>query len=203
MNKSIEQEVKQSPKYRQLMKTAEELFMRYGVKRVTVSEICQTAKVSKMTFYKFFENKEDVAKRVIVDLFDEGQGIFDEIMSSNAHFADKMSQFVEFKLDYGKRISKEFYSDLFGSNPDIHEFMAERSQRSMLQMLEVFHEAQEKGEIRENLNLKFVAFMLDHTLELVEDPRLQAIFPSTHELVRDWLDYFFYGIIGKETETDA
>ncbi len=177
--------------------------MRHGVKRVTVSEICQTAKVSKMTFYKFFENKEDLAKRVIVTLFDEGQTIFDSIMSREIPFTDKMSQFVEFKLDYGKRISKEFYSDLFGSNPDIHEFMAERSQRSMLQMLEVFREAQEKGEIRENLNLKFVAFMLDHTLELVEEPRLQAIFDSTYELVRDWLNFFFYGIMGKEVGTNA
>ena len=177
--------------------------MRHGIKRVTVGEICETAEVSKMTFYKFFNNKEDLAKQVIVAIFDEGQTRFDAIMSQEIPFVDKMSQFVDFKLDYGKRISKEFYSEWFGINPEIHEFLAERSQYNLHKMLEIFREAQRKGEIRRNLNLEFVAFMLDHTLELSENPRLQAIFPSTYDLVRDWLDYFFYGIMGKEGEANA
>lgn len=203
INESLDHEASLSPKYRQLVRTAEELFMRYGVKRVTVSEICQIAKVSKMTFYKFFKNKEDLAKRVVVTLYDEGLAIFDDIMSREIPFVDKMSQFVDFKIDYSRRISKEFYSDIFGTNPEIHEFMAERSQWSAQQILDIFREAQEKGEIRENLNLEFVSFMLDHTLELSEDPRLQAIFPGTYELVRDWLDFFFYGVMGKEAEVNA
>ncbi|UCH63032.1 MAG: TetR/AcrR family transcriptional regulator [Fidelibacterota bacterium] len=203
MNESLDHEANQSPKYHQLLKTAEELFTRHGIKRVTVGEICETAGVSKMTFYKFFKNKDDLAKRVTVAIFDEGQARFNAIMSQEIPFVDKMSLFVDFKLDYGKRISTEFYFDMLGTNPEIHEFLAERSQNNLHQILEIFREAQRKGEIRKNLNLEFVAFMLDHTLELSEDPRLQVIFPSTYELVRDWLDYFFYGIMGKEGEVNA
>ena len=43
-----------SAKSKLIVETATDLFMRYGVKRVTVEEICQTAKISKMTFYKYF-----------------------------------------------------------------------------------------------------------------------------------------------------
>ncbi|MEE9166114.1 MAG: TetR/AcrR family transcriptional regulator [Candidatus Neomarinimicrobiota bacterium] len=200
MNESPDPSEIQSPKYQQLMRTAEELFMRYGVKRVTVEEICQTAEVSKMTFYKFFKNKGDLAKRVIVTLLDEGQVAFDDIMSQEKAFAEKISQFVQLKLDYGRRIGKEFYRDLLGYTPEIHEFMMERSQRGMQQMLDIFREAQQKGEIRKDLNLEFLSFMLDHVLELREDPRLLSIFPNTYELTRVWTEFFFYGIMGKSEQ---
>ncbi len=187
----------QSPKYRQLMKTAEDLFMRYGIKRVTVEEICQTANVSKMTFYKFFKNKNDLAKRLIINLMDEGQAKFDDIVASDAPFPEKISQFIQFKLDYGKRLSKEFYQDIMGYTPEIRDFVLKRSQKGMQQMLNLFREAQQKGEIRKDLNLEFLAFMLDHLLELREDPRLLSIYPNMYELTRDWMNFFFYGIMGK------
>ena len=190
----------QSPKYQKLIRTSEELFMRYGIKRVTVEEICQTAKVSKMTFYKYFKNKNDLAKRLIVTLLDEGQAAFDEIMSQDINFAEKISQFIQLKLDYGKRISKEFYRDLLGYTPEIHQFMIERSQKGMQQMMNIFREAQKKGEIREDLNLEFLSFMLDHVLELSEDPRLLSIFPNMYELTRDWVNLFFYGIMGRNEQ---
>lgn len=185
------------------MKTGEELFMRYGVKRVTVEEICRTARVSKMTFYKYFKNKHDMAKGVIVALYDEGQARFDRIMSKDKPFGEKMKQFVQFKLEYGRRTSKEFYRDMLSTSPEIHEFLEERSQRNVEKMMDLFRRARKDGEIREDLNLEFVSFMLDHVLELSEDPRLLSIFPNTYELVRDWLDFFFYGIMGQREPEDA
>jgi len=200
MSKSPDPKEIQSPKYRQLMKTAEDLFMRYGVKRVTVEEICQTAEVSKMTFYKFFKNKDDLVKRVIVALMDEGQVAFDNIFSQDVVFPEKISQFIQLKLDYGRRISKEFYRDLLGHTPEIHEFMMERSHRNMQRMLDILREAQKKGEIRKDLNPKFLSFMLDHVLELSENPRLLSIFPNIYELTRDWVNLFFYGIMGRDEQ---
>ena len=38
-------------KKQSIIKASRDLFMRYGIKRVTVEEICETAGVSKMTFY--------------------------------------------------------------------------------------------------------------------------------------------------------
>ena len=46
-----------NPKYLDIFKTAKDLFWKYGIKRVSIEEICKEAKVSKMTFYKFFPNK--------------------------------------------------------------------------------------------------------------------------------------------------
>ena len=46
-----------SVKNDQIVKIGKDLFYKYGIKRVSVEEICAKANVSKMTFYKFYNNK--------------------------------------------------------------------------------------------------------------------------------------------------
>ncbi len=57
-----------NPKYNQIIETASELFVRFGIKRVTVEEICKTSGVSKMTFYKFFRNKNEVVEKILDEM---------------------------------------------------------------------------------------------------------------------------------------
>ncbi|NOZ62096.1 MAG: TetR/AcrR family transcriptional regulator, partial [Calditrichaeota bacterium] len=54
-----------------MFETAQDLFFRYGIRRVTVEEICRTAGVSKMTFYKYFKNKIDLVKKLMEKIYDQ------------------------------------------------------------------------------------------------------------------------------------
>jgi len=56
---------KNNIKYQAIFKTGKVLFWKHGIKRVTIEEICTEADVSKMTFYKFFPNKIELAKKLI------------------------------------------------------------------------------------------------------------------------------------------
>lgn len=170
--------------------------MRFGVKRVTIEEICRTAAVSKMTFYKFFSNKNDLVLRIMENLMDEGQGKFDDIMAGPESFANKMDQFIQMKLDYGKRISKEFYIDFMSYSPEVHDLIVHRSQENRQLLISAFEIAQKQGEIRKNLNLQFVEYMMNNITELAQDPQLLALFPDTYQLTKQWLDFFLYGIMG-------
>jgi AcrR family transcriptional regulator len=53
-----------SKKYESILITGHDLFWKFGFKRVTIDEICKKAEVSKMTFYKYFTDKIDLAKKV-------------------------------------------------------------------------------------------------------------------------------------------
>ncbi len=48
-------------KYKDILETGQELFWKFGFRRVTIEEICKEAGISKMTFYKYFSNKMDLA----------------------------------------------------------------------------------------------------------------------------------------------
>ena len=49
-------------KKQQIKKAAFSLFNKYGIKKVSVKEICKSSSTSKPTFYKFFPNKKHLAK---------------------------------------------------------------------------------------------------------------------------------------------
>ena len=110
-----------SAKFQLIVKTATDLFMRYGVKRVTVEEICRTAKISKMTFYKYFKNKIGLAEYIIFSILDSAQIEFDSIWQQLSTFEHKINQFIKLKMEYAKKFSKEFLIDFMRLSPTIHE----------------------------------------------------------------------------------
>ena len=99
-----------SNKSQLIVETATDLFMRYGVKRVTVEEICQTAKISKMTFYKYFKNKKVLAEHIIYSILDYAQIEFDAIWN-------EVSTFTVIPTRSG--LSLKLILEIFSSSTDI------------------------------------------------------------------------------------
>ncbi len=58
---------------------AKELFFKHGTKRITIEEICKTANTSKVTFYKYFNNKVDLVKYIRDEMMKEGFDQYDKI----------------------------------------------------------------------------------------------------------------------------
>jgi AcrR family transcriptional regulator len=78
-----------------ILKAGKELFWRYGIKRVTVEEVCQTAGASKMTFYKYFRNKNDLVKGILNMVFDDAFQKFKDILLTDIPYEDKAGQMIK------------------------------------------------------------------------------------------------------------
>jgi len=187
-----------SPKFQQIVETATDLFMRFGVKRVTVEEICQTAKISKMTFYKYFGNKIDLAEYIIFKILEDAQLEFDNIFNLSNSFADKINQFIKIKMVYAHRFSKEFYLDFLNLSPKIHNKILKYTERNQSTFINLIEQAQRNGEVRKDISIKFITFMQNHIFELIEDKRLFALYNNLEELTLDVVNFYFYGIMGKK-----
>lgn len=72
------------------LKISEKLFFKFGYRRVTIKDICEGASLSKMTFYRYYKNKEDVAKIVLKNIIDESNKKFESIMESDNPFINKI-----------------------------------------------------------------------------------------------------------------
>jgi AcrR family transcriptional regulator len=187
-----------SPKFQQIVETATDLFIRFGVKRVTVEEICSTAKISKMTFYKYFKNKIDLAEYIIFRIFEDAQSEFDNIFNQSNSFADKINQFLIMKMRYAQRFSKEFYLDFLNLSPKIHNKIMGYTEKNQLEFINLIKQAQRNGEVRKDISIKFITFMQNHISELVEDKRLFDLYNNLEELTLDMVNFYFYGIIGNK-----
>ena len=94
--------------YKLLLQTAKKLFWKDGIYAVSVEEICKVADVSKMTFYRYFKNKDEIAEAVIDTLIDKGIKKYRSIMQSDVHFEIKAKELIRYKYKEIKGISAVF-----------------------------------------------------------------------------------------------
>jgi AcrR family transcriptional regulator len=192
-----------SPKYVQLVETAHDLFWRYGIKRVTIEEICRTAGVSKMTFYSYFKNKVELALYVLRTVFKVGIETYHGIMEGDSPFEEKVAAFIQLKLDANPVVSQEILDDLLHSPlPEIAEFIQQQFQHNVQLLLADLTKAQEKGEIRKDVKPEFLLFFIQHMVELASDERLTGLYDSPQGMTQELLNLFFYGILPRHLKGD-
>jgi AcrR family transcriptional regulator len=179
-----------SQKRDQLLKTAETLFIKHGMRRVTVKEICQKASVSKPTFYKYFENKEDLARQIDKMWIEEALQRIQAIENTDATFPEKMEQILAIKQELSARPGPEFLEDLIDLDIDLsHAF-----QRVMRFLIN----AQEEGNIRADIRPEFLMIAFETLNNLQYDPRIRRLYADAETLAGDVFKLFYYGALSAE-----
>jgi AcrR family transcriptional regulator len=187
-----------SKKRTQIITTAEVLLNRYGIKRVRVEDICREAEVSKMTFYKYFSNKIDLARQIWNLWMDQGYAKLDEIDALDVSLQEKIRLMFQWKTNFIKRLNKEFIEELM-------DLRIRTDQQRILDRFELFiAKAQKRGEIRTDINPQFLIAVVDKLYELADNRQLVARYDDLMEFHREVKDFFWYGIIARpnQKETD-
>lgn len=182
-------------KYNEIMTTARDLFWKHGFKRVSIEEVCRKAGVSKMTFYRFFPNKADLAKVVFDQVMEEGKRRFITAMEEATTSEELIRKMLLLKLEGTNDISVEFLEDFY-SHPELG-LKTYVEERTALQWQEILHElkiAQERGLIRKEMNLEFYFALAQRTVDLLTDEKFQQMFDTPQALVMEMANFFAYGI---------
>lgn len=189
---------KRKDKRADIVEAAAELFNRFGIRRVTVEEICRKAGTSKMTFYKHFDNKIDVFMHIWNELIDEAYRWLDEIDAKPIPFRQKLERIIEYKLSIMSRMSPEFTDELLDGVPGIAPFMDELRQRSFMLFFQFVERAQQRGDMREMRPELFLAW-LEKMGEIAQDGRLRSLYGDQMQFVRELNDFLFYGLLPRSS----
>lgn len=182
-----EKKTKVSKKREQILQTAERLFFRFGARRVSIGEICQTAGVSRMTFYKYFPNKVELVKTIRDEWMEEGFKKFDEINALKLPFPEKINLMTKWKVELVSRINAEFIREII-SNDDAVKLFKHR-------YLGNIKKAQNSGEIRSDIDPEFLWMVLEKLGDLVRDGSWKNVF-SDFSLYQEQLrTLLFYGLL--------
>lgn len=82
-------------KQNDIFEAAKKLFYKFGVRRVTIEDICEEANASKMTFYKYFPNKIELVKAVVDNYFSNAMEKYREMMQSEITAEEKIRRTFE------------------------------------------------------------------------------------------------------------
>ena len=190
-----------SKKYLDILEKGRELFWKFGLKRVTVEEICSGAGVSKMTFYKYFRNKDQLALAILRSMIEQKTAEFTELMESEISFRKKVEATIKMKMDAGGDSSKELLTDLYnGDYPELLAYMEGKTKESLDLMASYYRKAQAKGEIRKGLKIEFLMYIIDHMTVMVTDEKLTSMYESGGDLIYEIINFFFYGVLPRVEE---
>ncbi len=186
-------------KYQQITDSGKKLFWKYGIKRVTVEEICTEAKVSKMTFYKFFSNKIELAKTILTNLILHSLQETEELINKDCPFEDKINRMLEMKLENTQSISPEFISDLY-KNPEqgMMQILEKTQEKSMALTVLFLQDSQKKGFIRKDIKIEFIIYFLGKSIQMISDKDLLSQYENSQDAIMEITNFFFYGIGAKK-----
>ncbi|NLN47656.1 MAG: TetR/AcrR family transcriptional regulator, partial [Clostridiales bacterium] len=176
-----------SQKSRKLIDTARTLFFKHGVKRVTIEEICEKADVSKVTFYRYFNNKEDIVRQIRDELMTAGFSKYDEIIARDIPFPEKIDEMTKWRVAFISQMNSEFIEDIV----PFEDTIAEMKKRFMKNIMN----AQEKGEVRQDLSPGLIWLAAEKLYEIALDGRWKDAVPDFNELHRQLRTMYIHGLL--------
>jgi AcrR family transcriptional regulator len=186
---------KENAKRESLLDTGRRLFWKYGFRRVTVNEICKEADVSKMTFYRFFENKTDLAKTIFDKEVQNAIDKFNEIIKSDISASEKMKNIIQMKMEGTNDISSEFLMDFYrSSDTGLKEYVEEVTRNSWKEIIEGFRYAQQRGWFRKDFKPEFLFHISQKLVSVWTDVEMLKLYNSPQDLILEFANFFAYGI---------
>lgn len=178
-----------------IIDAARDLFWKYGFRKVSVEDICLKAGISKMTFYRHFSNKTELAKRIFDWVFDDANHTFMQILEENSTPEDKLQKILMMKFDETKNISQEFLQDFYSMRePGLAEYMNARTKSAWQNVLIGFKKAQADGTFRSDFNPEVMLLMSNYFVNMMNDPAIMALYSSPQELLMEISKLLVYGI---------
>lgn len=180
-----------SRKRDQLIQTGEALFVKHGMRRVTVEEICRQAGVSKPTFYKYFENKAALARRIDEVWIEEALQRIGAIMEdAEAPFPEKLKQVLVIKQELAARPGPEFLDDLIRLDIDLSH--------ALRRVMHFLVQGQQRGDIRADIRPEFLMAAFDVLNSMQHDPRIRNLYEDAETLAGDVFKLYYYGALSAD-----
>jgi AcrR family transcriptional regulator len=183
----------------QILSTAEDLFQKFGFKRITIEEICTKANVSKMTFYKYFPNKNELIKHLLNSWLNQVEKTINEFDGMDVPFTEKIKILLRLKEESTGKFSKEFLAEYMNPDPELQNFIKEFYERATAFFIEFIQKSQLKGDVRKEIKPEFLVAVLNKMLELVKDETLVNLYPRVTDFSLEINNFIYCGILPLET----
>jgi len=178
-----------------ILSTARTLFLQHGIRRVSIEEICREARVSKRTFYTRYRDKDALAVRVLGELIEESRRPLEVIIAGDLPIEDKLREIITTKSGQAGETSLEFYQEVMTADSEPGRFVRQKQREWEERVRGFYVEAQARGQIRSDLDLDLLMFLLTRIRDLMGDPEFQRIQPDFGRMVESVMKLFFYGIV--------
>jgi len=182
-----------------ILRATLELFQVYGIRRVTISDISQKARVSPATIYNHFGSKEDLVRATIKYFLSSTAADFRNIMEGPLPYMEKMEQILLNKSELLGRYQGEIMQTLISEDPEIRQMVDSVYQVELTPyVIEFYEEGKRQGYVNPELPTETIM----HYSEIIRrgmaaEPSLSEDPDHNRKLIQELTPLVLYGILGK------
>jgi AcrR family transcriptional regulator len=173
------------------------LFKQGGFARVTVEDITSGLGMSKKTFYKFFESKEDLVHQVVLRITGEVSTNIEVIIHADQPFVTRLHSLVTMVHSRFSCLSTTFLRDIQIHSPASWTYIQEFRRTKILAVWGgLIEQGKREGFIRADINSRLLLLSMIGIVESVVNPQTLAEESfSTEVAIRGIINMLFRGIL--------
>jgi len=174
----------------------EELFLKAGIKSVTMDDIAKHLGMSKKTIYQFFRDKNELVIALVQKKLKEDEQQMEDIVSNSGNVIEGMINMMKCSEDIFSRINPIVIHDIQKYHPEAWKQFQNFKSGVIVQTLEeLLIKGIEQGYIRPDIDVKIIARMRMIQVEMGFDT---SIFPHSEfnvwRVQQQFHEHFNYGI---------
>lgn len=188
---------------REMLATALDLFSQKGYHNVSMHEIAAQAEFAIGTLYKFFQNKEDLYKALVLEQCDQFEDALGQAIDQPEDEVEKLRNYVRTKTDRFRRhlpfvrlFLAESRGVSFNLKAGLNEELRERYYNFLERLASIFDRGIKKQQFKKTAEPYYLAVALDSVIDASLLLWLDA--PERHPYPEDpdtILNIFFRGLI--------
>lgn len=180
-----------------ILKGAVELFLKYGVRSVSMDDIARHLSISKKTIYQYFVDKDEIVTQVTQNHLHHTKAEFDELVTVSKNALDELMRIQWHMKKNMQDMNPSLLFDLRKYHPKAWgAWMEHKNLHIRESVVRNLRQGIEEGLYRSNLNPEVLATLRIESIQLLFDG---AIVPNDKyqmaEIQAQMLDHFMYGLL--------
>lgn len=179
-----------------ILDRCERLFLRYGIKSVTMDDVSRELGISKKTLYQYFENKEELVYKITMNHFTNQNHNIAQIILHSKTAVDEMIGIAAWMNALSKNLNPSLMFDLRKYHPQSWQvFINHRNNEVYNCIKHNLERGISEGLYREDLNIEIITRIYIARVEMFID---NEIFPydkfPPEKTFNVFMDYHIRGI---------
>lgn len=181
---------------KKVLNAAERLFMRFGIRSVSMDDVARETSISKKTLYQCFRDKDELVRRTLSTHLDAVDEKIKSVMASIADPIEQLEVIAGFVLEHNKEVNPSLLYDLRKYHPDSFRLFSEsREQVFRNQVRQNLESGISLGLYRSDLNIEIVCRLyLGNVANLLDPDVFPDAEPSFEARYRELIRYHLHGI---------
>ena len=184
----------------EILTRTKELYMRYGIKSVTMDDVARELGISKKTLYQFVQNKEDLIKSIIEYYISNETECMQEISEGAADPIDQILTIARHAISMLRQMNpktmydlKKYYHQYFRMMDAFHlDFVYHKIKQNLL-------DGMQAGLYRKELDADIIAKLyVGKTMLLTDEDMFPAKDYNRDALFAEYIKYHLHGILSDQ-----